>query len=107
MASLNLIPRDFYPPAPSYRISQVALNTVVTLLDKELQGTNILANNYSPGWMKTDIGGSDAPYTVEEDAETGVYLATLPDDVDRGNFSLKCLSLAVLSSLIGKSAIRP
>jgi len=86
MASLQQIPEDFYPPSPSYRISKVGLNAVATLLAKEVKNTNILINNYSPGWMKTDIGGQDAPFTAEEGAETAVYLATLPDGGSQGGF---------------------
>lgn len=86
MASLQQIPQDFYPIAPSYRMSKVGLNAMTTLLAKELKNTNILVNNYSPGWMKTDMGGEDAPYTTEEGAETAVYLATLPDGGSQGRF---------------------
>ena len=86
MASLQNIVRDFYPNAPSYRVSKVGLNAISTLLAKELKDTNILVNNYSPGWMKTDIGGEDAPYTAQEGAETAVYLATLPDGGSQGGF---------------------
>ena len=86
MASLQKIPQDFYPTAPSYRVSKVGLNAISTLLAKELKDTNILVNNYSPGWMKTDMGGTDAPYTTEEGAETAVYLATLPDGGSQGGF---------------------
>ena len=86
MASLQQIPQDFYPPAPSYRMSKVGLNAMTTMLAKELKDTNILVNNYSPGWMKTDIGGEDAPYTTEEGAETAIYLATLPDGALQGGF---------------------
>ena len=84
MASLQQIPQDFYPSSPSYRISKVGLNAVATLLAKEVKNTNILINNYSPGWMKTDIGGKDAPFTAEEGAETAIYLATLPDGSSQG-----------------------
>lgn len=86
MASLNSIANDFYPLAPSYRLSKIGLNGIASLLAKELKGTNILINNYSPGWMKTDIGGADAPLTAEEGAETAVYLATLPDGGPQGGF---------------------
>ena len=65
MASLNSIANDFYPIAPSYRLSKLGLNGLACLLAKELKGTNILINNYSPGWMKTDIGGANATLTVE------------------------------------------
>ncbi|MBW4595645.1 MAG: SDR family NAD(P)-dependent oxidoreductase [Brasilonema angustatum HA4187-MV1] len=86
MASLNYIPNDYYPLAPSYRLSKIGLNGVACLLGRELKDTNILINNYSPGWMKTDIGGADAPLTAEEGAETAVYLATLPDGGSQGGF---------------------
>jgi len=52
----------------------------------ELQGTNILVNAYSPGWMQTDMGGSNAPFTADGGAETAVYLAMLPDSVAQGKF---------------------
>ncbi|MGJ3246784.1 MAG: SDR family oxidoreductase [Elainellaceae cyanobacterium] len=86
MASLSSIPRDFYPLAPSYRLSKVGVNALTVLLAKELQDTNILINAYSPGWMKTDMGGENAPFTAEEGAETAVYLATLPDGGPQGQF---------------------
>ena len=53
---------------------------------KELQGTNILVNAYSPGWMPTDMGGSNAPFTADEGAETAVYLTMLPDGGAQGKF---------------------
>ncbi|HEY9656617.1 MAG TPA: SDR family NAD(P)-dependent oxidoreductase, partial [Crinalium sp.] len=86
MASLTTLGSDYYPLAPSYRLSKVGLNGLTVLLAKELQGTNILVNAYSPGWMKTDMGGSDAPFTADEGAETAVYLATLPEHGAQGKF---------------------
>ncbi|MBI4780412.1 MAG: SDR family oxidoreductase [Oscillatoriophycideae cyanobacterium NC_groundwater_1537_Pr4_S-0.65um_50_18] len=86
MASLSLMGSDYYPLAPSYRLSKVGLNGLTTLLAKELQGSNILVNSYSPGWMKTDMGGSDAPFTADEGAETALYLATLPEGGAQGQF---------------------
>ncbi len=86
MASLTTMASDYYPLAPSYRLSKVGLNGLTTLLAKELQGTNILVNAYSPGWIQTDMGGSDAPFTADEGAETAVYLATLPLGGAQGQF---------------------
>ncbi|WP_414578104.1 SDR family oxidoreductase [Anabaena sp. CCY 9402-a] len=86
MASLSSISHDYYPLAPSYRLSKVGVNGITAILAKELQGTNILVNAYSPGWMKTDMGGDQAPFTAEEGAETAVYLATLPDGGAQGQF---------------------
>ncbi|MBD1996484.1 SDR family oxidoreductase [Leptolyngbya sp. FACHB-541] len=87
MASLTSIGDDFfYPLAPSYRLSKVGVNGLTAILAKELQGTNILVNVYSPGWMQTDMGGSSAPFTAAEGAETAVYLATLPEGGPQGKF---------------------
>ncbi|OUL18000.1 SDR family oxidoreductase [Nostoc sp. 106C] len=86
MASLAAITSDFYPLAPSYRLSKLGVNGLTVLLAKELLGANILVNAYSPGWMKTDMGGENAPFTAEEGAETAVYLATLPDGGAQGLF---------------------
>ncbi|AUT01383.1 short-chain dehydrogenase [Nostoc sp. CENA543] len=86
MASLATITHDYYPLAPSYRLSKMGVNGITAILAKELQGTNILVNAYSPGWMKTDMGGENAPFTAEEGAETAVYLATLPDGGFQGQF---------------------
>jgi len=86
MASLTCMDRDYYPLAPSYRLSKVGLNGLTVLWAKELQGTNILVNAYSPGWMQTDMGGTNAPFTADEGAETALYLATLPDNSPQGQF---------------------
>ncbi|XGV97242.1 MAG: SDR family oxidoreductase [Leptolyngbya sp. BL-A-14] len=86
MASLTTLGTDYYPLAPSYRLSKIGLNGFTAILAKELQGSNILVNAYSPGWMKTDMGGSEAPFTADEGAETAVYLATLPESGAQGKF---------------------
>lgn len=86
MASLSTISHDHYPLAPSYRLSKVGLNGLTAILAKELKETNILVNAYSPGWLQTDMGGSNAPKTAEEGAETAVYLATLLEGGPQGKF---------------------
>lgn len=86
MASLAAITSDYYPIAPSYRLSKLGVNGLTVLLAKELQDTNILVNAYSPGWMKTDMGGENAPFTADQGAETAVYLATLRDGGAQGQF---------------------
>ena len=86
MASLTAMGSDYYPLAPSYRLSKVGLNGLTVILAKELQGSDILVNAYSPGWLQTDMGGSNAPFTADEGAETAVYLATLPAGGAQGKF---------------------
>jgi NAD(P)-dependent dehydrogenase (short-subunit alcohol dehydrogenase family) len=72
--------------APGYRISKVSLNALTRMLDSELAGENILVNSCCPGWVRTDMGGSSAPRSLEEGADTPVWLATLDDDGPRGGF---------------------
>lgn len=61
--------------APAYSISKTALNAVTCILSNELSSDGIAVNAVSPGWIKTDMGGSEAPGTLEEGADTIVWLA--------------------------------
>ena len=70
----------------AYRISKVALNAVTRVFAAELEGTNVLINSVSPGWVKTRIGGEGAPLSVEEGVDTIVWAATLPDGGPSGGF---------------------
>jgi len=71
---------------PAYRVSKTALNALTRLLAGELLGSGILVNAVSPGWVRTEMGGPDAPRTVAQGAATPVWLATLPDDGPTGGF---------------------
>ncbi len=71
---------------PAYRISKTALNSFTLTLAAELADTNILVNSICPGWVKSDMGGPDAPRTVEQGADTAVWLAMLEDDGPRSGF---------------------
>jgi NAD(P)-dependent dehydrogenase (short-subunit alcohol dehydrogenase family) len=71
---------------PGYRMSKTALNCLTRMLAVELQGTGILVNSADPGWVRTDMGSSAAPRSVEEGADTPLWLATLPDDGPNGGF---------------------
>ncbi len=71
---------------PAYRLSKAALNAVTTLVAKEVRDDNILVNSACPGWVRTNLGGDQAPLTPEQGADTPVWLATLPDDGPTGGF---------------------
>ena len=71
---------------PGYRISKTALNVLTRILNDELEGENILVNSMCPGWVKTDMGGTGATRSVQEGADTALWLATLPDSGPRGGF---------------------
>jgi NAD(P)-dependent dehydrogenase (short-subunit alcohol dehydrogenase family) len=70
----------------SYRVSKTAINALTRIFSAEVQGSNILINSLSPGWVKTDMGGDSAPRSVEQGAETAVWLALLPDNGPTGKF---------------------
>lgn len=71
---------------PCYRISKTALNAVTVILASETEGTNILVNAMTPGWVRTRMGGVKAPLSTAEGADTAVWLATLPDGGPSGGF---------------------
>ena len=60
--------------APAYSISKTALNSVTQQLAAALP--EFAVNSVCPGWVRTDMGGSGAPRSVEQGADTIVWLAT-------------------------------
>jgi NAD(P)-dependent dehydrogenase (short-subunit alcohol dehydrogenase family) len=69
----------------AYRISKTALNALTVILSAELSSSGIIVNSVHPGWVKTDMGGPNAMKTVEEGADTAVWVATA-DKVPNGKF---------------------
>jgi NAD(P)-dependent dehydrogenase (short-subunit alcohol dehydrogenase family) len=68
---------------PAYRMSKSALNALTRVLSNE--ESEIRTNSLCPGWVATDMGGAGAPKSVEDGADTAVWLATAPD-VESGGF---------------------
>lgn len=56
-----------------YRISKTALNSVTRIMAAEGKYHNILVNSCCPGWVQTEMGGSGAPRSVQQGAETIVW----------------------------------
>jgi len=61
---------------PSYSLSKLALNGATILLAQALRADHIAVNSMCPGWVRTEMGGAGAPRSVEEGADTAVWLAT-------------------------------
>lgn len=67
----------------AYALSKAALNALTVRLAQEARG-DVKVNAACPGWVRTRMGGSGAPRTVEQGADTIVWLATLPHDGPSG-----------------------
>jgi NAD(P)-dependent dehydrogenase (short-subunit alcohol dehydrogenase family) len=60
--------------SPAYCISKTALNGVTSQLATALP--KFAVNSVCPGWVRTDMGGQGATRSVEEGADTIVWLAS-------------------------------
>ena len=61
--------------APGYSLSKLALNGLTIMFAASLRIDGIAVNSMCPGWVRTDMGGAGAPRSVEEGADTAVWLA--------------------------------
>jgi len=70
----------------AYDASKTALNQFTVHLAAALSGTAVKVNSAHPGWVKTDLGGRQAPMDVEDGAKTAVKLATIGAEGPTGGF---------------------
>lgn len=69
----------------AYRLSKTSLNALSKILSVELEKREISVNAICPGWVQTDMGGSNASLTVEESTERIVAFA-LHEKFPNGKF---------------------
>lgn len=81
MGELNSL-SGFYP---AYSMSKASLNALTIMFSNELKNSSIKVNAICPGWVKTEMGGFNAPKTVTEGADTAIWLAT-EDVIPTGKF---------------------
>ncbi|MBF5045002.1 SDR family oxidoreductase [Aggregicoccus sp. 17bor-14] len=67
-SSLGSIAGNDSGGAYGYRMSKAALNMATRSLAGDLRPEGLLAVALSPGWVRTDMGGGEAPVGVEESA---------------------------------------
>ena len=70
----------------AYRLSKDALNALTQMIADSIKTGDILVNSVHPGWVRTDMGGASASRSVEQGADTIIWLATLPPGGPTGGF---------------------
>ncbi|TVU34623.1 hypothetical protein EJB05_16462, partial [Eragrostis curvula] len=67
-----------------YSVSKLAVNAYTRLMARRLsdpsEGEKIYINCFCPGWVKTEMTGWEGNISAEEGADTGVWLALLPQE---------------------------
>jgi NAD(P)-dependent dehydrogenase (short-subunit alcohol dehydrogenase family) len=69
----------------AYRFSKTAINSLTAVMAADVAGTNIKVNSMCPGWVKSDMGGEGAYRSLEQGADTAVWLATA-EKIPTGKF---------------------
>lgn len=72
--------------SPAYCVSKTMLNAITRQLAYELEEKSISVNAVCPGWTKTDMGGKNAPRSVELGAATQLWLGTETNQEITGKF---------------------
>jgi 3-oxoacyl-[acyl-carrier protein] reductase len=73
------------PEQAGYAASKAALDKFTKDLASKLDGTNVMINITDPNWCRTDLGGPQAPNSVES-AIPGVVVGAFVDDQKSGRF---------------------
>ncbi len=72
--------------APAYRVSKTGLNGLTAYLHGEYGPRGLLANSVCPGWVRTDMGGANAPRSLADGADGIVFLCLLKPGSVTGRF---------------------
>ncbi len=67
-----------------YSVSKAALDRYVRDVSPSLDGTGVVMSLLDPGWLRTDLGGDQAPNAVESVLPGALVPALLPGDAKSG-----------------------
>lgn len=73
------------PEQAGYAASKAALDKFTKDLASRLEGTNVMLNLTDPGWCRTDLGGPQAPNSVDS-VIPGITVGAFVDDQKSGRF---------------------
>jgi NAD(P)-dependent dehydrogenase (short-subunit alcohol dehydrogenase family) len=71
---------------PTYRISKAGLNMAGVMMAHALNPVGVGVITASPGWVKTDMGGSEAPLSPEESVASLLTLVDALPGIPAGPF---------------------
>jgi NAD(P)-dependent dehydrogenase (short-subunit alcohol dehydrogenase family) len=74
------------PELAPYSGSKAAVDKLTQDIAFKLEGTGVRINRLDPGWLKTDMGGPDAWYRVEEVLPGALVPALIDDNGPNGQF---------------------
>ena len=69
-----------------YRSSKTGLNQVIKSLSVDLKPQGITVVSLHPGWVKTDMGGPNAPVSIDESIDGMMQVIYATDISDTGRF---------------------
>lgn len=72
------------PQLAPYSVAKAAVDKYTKDLATQLKNTNVLVNALDPGWLKTDMGGKNADFSVETVIPGALVPALLADDSKSG-----------------------
>ncbi len=74
------------PELLPYSISKAAVDKLTEDIAIKLEGTGVRINRLDPGWLKTDMGGSEAWYPVDHVLPGALVPSLIDDDGPNGDF---------------------
>ncbi len=72
--------------APTYRVTKTGLNGLTAYLHGEYGPRGLISASVCPGWVRTDMGGANAPRSLEDGADGIVWLCRLAEGAPSGRF---------------------